>query len=211
MQCLLLACLLMATACSTAEYVIPDPKPLHMSVTVDDDANTGFPVAVSVVLVYGEVLLAKLKEMPAKQWFDERKQLRRDFPDCSGYASFDWEWVPGDYVGPITIMVPPEVGDNVFIYANYLSKGDHRNKAVVDKGIHLHMRKEEVESRPLGEDLVTKLKVDPRRTKNAPRCLQNIAAPGDGGGGIPDPNAAKGAAGKAGKGLKGAKGVLGGK
>ncbi|MFT5432118.1 MAG: type VI secretion system protein [Myxococcota bacterium] len=196
----------MASACSTAAYVIPDPKPLHMSVTVDPDANNGFPVAVSVVLVYGEVLLAKLKEMPAKQWFDERKQLRRDFPDCSGYASFDWEWVPGDYVGPITIMVPPEVGDNVFIYANYLSKGEHRNKASAEKGIHLQFKKEEVESRPLGEDLVTKMKVDPRRTKNAPRCLQNIDATGDGG--SIDPAAAKGAAGK---GLKGAKGVLGGK
>ncbi len=163
-----LSCMV-AAACAAPIAAQKPTQALNMAVRVEPDANGGFPAAISVVLVYGQMALTKIKAMPARQWFDERKQLKRDFPECSGFVAFDWEWVPGRYVSPITVMVPPEVLE-VFLFSNYLSKGDHRVAVNVVKGINLKLLKEEAEAAPLVEQLLKKHTTDPRRRVYSRGC-----------------------------------------
>lgn len=88
------------------------------------DANQNSPIAVDVVLVFEDDMLAKLVELPAAKWFAARADLRKTFPKSLSYRT--WELVPGQ-----TIKVPGEsfgsprvVG--VLIYADYSIPGAHR-------------------------------------------------------------------------------------
>lgn len=164
-----IAALTLASACAAPMQAAKPTQALNMAVRVEADANSGYPVGVSVVLVYGQMALTKVKAMPARQWFDERKQLKRDFPECFGFVAYDWEWVPGSYVSPITVMVPPEVLE-VFVFSNFLAKGDHRVSVNVAKGVNLKLTKEEAEAAPLVDQLLRQHTTDPTRRVYALKC-----------------------------------------
>ncbi len=158
-----------SSGCATQAVAIKPTQALNVAVRVEPDANAGYPVGVSVVLVYGQMALTKIKAMPSRQWFEERKQLGRDFPECSGFVAYDWEWVPGRYVSPITIMVPPEVLE-VFAFSSYLAKGDHRVSVNVGKGLNLKLTKEEAEASPLVDQMLKQHTTDARRRVYHRRC-----------------------------------------
>lgn len=158
-----------SAGCAAPVAAVKPTQALNVAVRVEADANQGFPIAVSMVLVYGQMALTKIKAMPAKQWFDERKQLARDFPECSGFVAYNWEWVPGRYVSPITIVVPPDVLE-VFAFSNYLAKGDHRVSVNVPKGLNLTLGKEEAISKPLVDHLLKQHTTDKDRRVYHRRC-----------------------------------------
>ncbi|QGZ65722.1 hypothetical protein FAZ98_23830 [Paraburkholderia acidisoli] len=89
-----------------------------------DDANYNSPVAVDVVLVSDDAMLARLADMPASKWFAGRNDLASTFPTSLRYRS--WEIVPSqrlevsgdDFAGPRV--------KGAFVFANYQDPGAHR-------------------------------------------------------------------------------------
>ena len=211
-QCILaLAGLLSVAACGAgiSSTVQREPTPLYVDVEIDEKANQSYPTAVAVVLVYGDALLGKLNGMPARLWFKNRKQLERDFPECQGFVEYHWEWIPGDYVRPIVLKVPPEVRA-VVVFANYVADGDHRIKLEPGvSGVRLKLTEKELERQSLGKELLTRLKAralvelekrggerDPDRFPTPRRCaLPTAAAAGGGSPGLPSLSGMKGAQG----------------
>jgi len=92
--------------------------------SASDDVNSNSPVAVDVVFVTDEAMLARIAELPASKWFAGRADLVSTFPKSIGYRS--WEFVPGQHLD-----VPGDTFDRprvtaAFIFANYPGPGAHR-------------------------------------------------------------------------------------
>jgi type VI secretion system protein len=97
---------------------------LDMEVKVADVANDEYPLAMEVVYVYDEELLKTLLQMSAKQWFEKRNQLKNDFPDDSGFESWEWEFTPGQEE---MLHLPLRGGiEGGIIFVNYFNEGQHR-------------------------------------------------------------------------------------
>lgn len=105
--------------------MVTSPKAAKFSiqVNVSDTANQNSPLPVDFVLVKDKKLLPEVAKMAAKDWFERRVQIQRDFPNKVQVVS--WEWVPGQHVGAISIAVDPET-KGAFLFANYLNGGEHR-------------------------------------------------------------------------------------
>jgi type VI secretion system protein len=98
-----------------------------IEVVVADSANQNSPIPVDFVMVEDKKLLAEVAKLSAKDWFDRRTQVERDFPTKVRVLS--WEWVPGAHTGPIDV----DASRNslaAFLFANYANGGEHR--AAVD-------------------------------------------------------------------------------
>jgi len=107
---------------------LPNPKQkFSVQVNVSDGANDNSPIPVDFVVVVDKKLQAEVAKLAAKDWFERRIQIVRDFPGKVEVVS--WEWVPGQHAGPISVAVNPRARLGYF-FANYLNGGDHR--AVVD-------------------------------------------------------------------------------
>lgn len=81
------------------------------------------PVAVEFVLVYDDKLLETLVKTTAKDWFQNRSQIRQDFPE--GFDSWYWEWVPGQEVKEQRLPLRPKASAAI-VFANYIVAGDNR-------------------------------------------------------------------------------------
>lgn len=89
---------------------------LPFQVQIDHNANQNTPIAVDLVVIYDEALLAKLEAMNAETWFQKRTQFLADNADMA--SSWSWEWVPGQEVGQIS--VPYRAGAQHFVvFADY--------------------------------------------------------------------------------------------
>jgi type VI secretion system protein len=96
----------------------------QLTLSASDDVNNNSPVAVDVVLVTDDTLVAKLAELPASKWFAARADLVNTYPEGLRYRS--WEVVPGQQ-----LVVPGETfeGSRVagaFVFANNPAPGAHR-------------------------------------------------------------------------------------
>jgi len=98
---------------------------LKIKVEVSPQANAGNPVAFDLVLVTDKELLKKLMKISASEWFENRNQYRRDYPEETGLRAGSWEWVPGQVVRLEPIPVENEIVGGV-VFANYFTPGDHR-------------------------------------------------------------------------------------
>lgn len=100
---------------------------LPVEVTVAPDANLQSPIAVELVVVYQKPLVDELRKLTARQWFERRADLRRDYP--GGFDSWSWEWVPSQSVPSFQLRY--EMGAKAgIVFADYMTPGSHR--AVVD-------------------------------------------------------------------------------
>jgi type VI secretion system protein len=96
----------------------------QVTLSASDDANNNSPIAVDVVFVTDETLVARLAELPALKWFSARADLANTYPDALRYRS--WELVPGQQlVIPGKTFEGPRVA-GAFIFANYPDPGAHR-------------------------------------------------------------------------------------
>lgn len=82
------------------------PKIALHDVTVDVEplANNNTPLYVDFVAAGDEKMLERLKGTPASQWFEQRAQLQRDYPQ--GFSVWSLEVVPGQFV---RFKAPPPV------------------------------------------------------------------------------------------------------
>lgn len=98
-----------------------------IQVVVSDSANQNSPIPVDFVMVGDKKLLQEVAKLSAKDWFERRIQVQRDFPTKVQVVS--WEWVPGQHGGPIAVQIARETMA-AFLFANYSNGGEHR--AAVD-------------------------------------------------------------------------------
>lgn len=147
--CFLLGCISCAHAPKPSK-VVPGiaRKSFRFSVQVNvaDDANQNSPVPVDFVMVADKKLLPEIAKFSARDWFERRGQLARDFP--SKVKIISWEWVPGYHVGPINIEVAPGTRGG-FLFANYMNNGEHRAYVDVRLPIALNLGTEEFGVQPL--------------------------------------------------------------
>lgn len=96
----------------------------RLSLVATDDVNNNSPVAVDVVFVTDDALLAKVADLPASKWFAARADLASTFPKSVQYRS--WELVPGQRIDvPSDVFGRPRVLA-AFLFANYADPGAHR-------------------------------------------------------------------------------------
>lgn len=110
----------------------PELSMKSVSVFVEPDANQNSAIAVDLVLVYNQELVNTLGKMSASKYFDSSSQLLLDNPTLLDV--WHWELVPGQIVEDFE---PPQEKGPAFggyVFANYLTPGDHRVK-VAPNGI----------------------------------------------------------------------------
>lgn len=98
-----------------------------MQLNVSPEANSNSPIPMDLVMVMDKKLVKELGKLAAKDWFDRRIQVQRDYPKQVEVLS--WEWVPGQHTGTISVDVNPKA-EGAFLFARYQSTAD--NRAVVD-------------------------------------------------------------------------------
>ncbi|ACC75056.1 hypothetical protein PPMP20_01110 [Paraburkholderia phymatum] len=96
----------------------------QVTLSASDEVNNNSAVAVDVVLVSDDAMLARVAEMPASKWFTGRSDLVRTYPKNLRYRS--WEIVPGQHVEVSgDEFAGPRVA-GAFVFANYEGPGAHR-------------------------------------------------------------------------------------
>ena len=114
----------------------------HVTVRIDNNANQNQPIAVSLVIVHNEALFGKLLEMPSKDWFEKREQIKRDYREGESLDYWEWEWVPDQQVPLQELALKPgAVGGLVF--AGYNSPGAHRVRIDPLQDIVIHLSEKE--------------------------------------------------------------------
>ena len=127
--------LVLFAGCAAKDKIAPKGLPglpnaktrFSVQVNVSENANENSPIPVDFVVVLDKKIMAEVAKLPAKDWFERRIQLQRDFPNKVMIVS--WEWVPGQHAGPISVSLDGKAKYGYF-FANYLNGGDHR--AAVD-------------------------------------------------------------------------------
>jgi len=120
-----IAGLVVALACCTGCSSSPAATRVLIEVAITAKANRNSPVPMTLVSVQDPKLFDQIVKMTAKQWYDQREQMRRDFPSGTAFSEWDWEFVPGQPPPPMVVQIDGRAVGAV-IFANYRSPGDHR-------------------------------------------------------------------------------------
>lgn len=133
--------MLLLVACSG------EPRPElsidSVSIYADPDANQNSAIEVDLVVVYDLELMNTLGKMSAVKYFAISRQLLLDNPTMVDV--WHWELVPGQIVDDFT---PEQDGDafGAFVYANYLTDGDHRVKVAPDGVVKIVLQKDDLKN-----------------------------------------------------------------
>jgi type VI secretion system protein len=96
----------------------------RVTLVADDDVNNNSPLAVDVVFVTDDAMLARIAELPASKWFASRADLANTFPKSLQYKS--WELVPGQRIELSGDSFGRPRVEAAFLFANYTDPGAHR-------------------------------------------------------------------------------------
>lgn len=110
---------------------------LRVNVVVSPELNGGSPVAVDLVVAYDEALMDQLVAMSAADWFDQREQFGRDFPEA--LDAWQWEWVPGQRVDTQWLPIHARRSKGGVIFADYALPGTHRARIDLRKPVALSL------------------------------------------------------------------------
>jgi hypothetical protein len=117
-----------------------------IQVNVVDGANQNFPIAMDLVTVADKQVIGEVAKLSAKDWFDRRTQILRDFQGKVSVAS--WEWVPGQHAGPISIAIAKKTRV-AYVFANYINAGGHRALVDVRAPVVINLGPEDFSIQPL--------------------------------------------------------------
>jgi type VI secretion system protein len=106
----------------------------RMSILSEIDANQNNATAVDLVMSSSDDATAALLKLGARDWFQHKMQLQRDYPE--DIAVMSWELSPGQAVQEASVDSPGDMKD-AFIFASYASPGDHRLRLGDDSRIRL--------------------------------------------------------------------------
>lgn len=111
---------------SCSNGTLPELDIQSVSIYTEPDANQNSATAVDLVIIYDEELVKIIAQMSAAKYFGSSRQLLMDNPTL--LEIWRWELVPGQVVQGF--QPPQEEGPAfaAFVFANYLSPGDHRIK-----------------------------------------------------------------------------------
>lgn len=101
-------------------------------ISASDGANLNTAAALDVVLVLEETMVEKVAALPAPKWFQTRADLLRTYPAALSVRSFEVApgqilRLPGERFGTPNVIA-------VFVFADYLTPGDHRMKVELLSG-----------------------------------------------------------------------------
>jgi type VI secretion system protein len=106
----------------------------RMSIVSEADANLDGATAVELVMSTSDDASAALLKLSARDWFLQRTQLLRDYPDDIKVAS--WELAPGQAVQLAEVDSPGGLKDAI-VFASYATPGDHRLRLGDDSRVRL--------------------------------------------------------------------------
>ncbi len=112
---------------------------LNVRILVAENANRNSPVAMDLVLVYDNRLAGRLLGMSARQWFDQREQIYRDYLRGESFDDWEWEWVPGQEV-PVQKLPLKARAKAAFLFINYSTPGVHRFRIDPFKNVTVDLR-----------------------------------------------------------------------
>ena len=129
---------------------------LTLRVNIAPDANRNAPVPVDLVVVWDKTVAGQIRGLTAGDWFARKAQFRQDDPDGKALTTCEWEWVPGQAVPDINVVVPAAARSWVqgaFVFANYRAEGAYRYQVALGATTALNLLESSVESRiqPLGQ------------------------------------------------------------
>ncbi|TBU95703.1 type VI secretion protein [Phytopseudomonas dryadis] len=119
----------------------------EVTLDVAPRANDDTPIAVDFVAVGDGELLKLLSAIPARQWFAEREQFRRDYRHLMSIWSL--ELVPGQFMESGDFPLRGEAAAGLLVFAGYNTPGVHRLRLGEQRKIWL--RFESRDMRLLGE------------------------------------------------------------
>ena len=158
---------------------LPAQNPrLTLRVNIAPDANNNAPVPVDLVFVWDKAVAAEIKGLTASDWFARKAQFRHDDPDGKALTTCEWEWVPGQEVPDINVVVPAAARSWVqgaFVFANYRTEGSYRYQVAPGATTALNLLDSRVESQsqPLGKEA----KLDYVVLSSVAACDQSRVAP----------------------------------
>ncbi len=130
-------------ACLGISCTLPVRSPrFTLRVNPAPDANGHAPVPVDLVFVWEKAVAAQVKELTARDWFGRKTQFRQDDPNGKALTICEWEWVPGQQVPDINVMVPAAARSwlyGAFVFANYRSNGPYRYQIAPGTMTVLHL------------------------------------------------------------------------
>jgi type VI secretion system protein len=95
----------------------------RMSIVSETDANLDGATAVDLVMSTSDEATAAVLKLSARDWFQRKAQLLRDYPDDLRVAT--WELAPGQAVDQAPVDSPGGLKDAI-VFALYSTPGDHR-------------------------------------------------------------------------------------
>jgi hypothetical protein len=119
-----------------------------LRVNVAPDANGRAPVPVDVVFVWDEAIAGQVMELTPTDWFGRKAQFRQDDPEGKALTICEWEWVPGQQVPDIHLMIPAAARSwlyGAFVFAKYRSNGPYRYQLAPGAMTVLHLLEDRVE------------------------------------------------------------------
>lgn len=96
----------------------------NVDIQVSPKANHDAAVALDLVYVFDQQVLTQLQGLGAKDWFQQRGELRTLYP--TGIAVSSYEVVPGQIVPIEKVPDHNTSAIGVFAFANYHAEGAHR-------------------------------------------------------------------------------------
>lgn len=112
----------MLAACS--HFSQPSIELRTLTLDVVPGANSDTPIAVDLVAIQDPDLLKLLLTIPAKQWFAQREQLRRDY--LQAIQVWSLELVPGQFMEASDMPMTGSHAVGLLVYAGYNNPGTHR-------------------------------------------------------------------------------------
>ena len=137
---------LLATVLLVACSSEPQPELFidTVSIYANPDANHNSATEVDLVIVYDLELMKTLSKLSASKYFSDSRQLLLDNPTMLDI--WHWELVPGQIVD--NFRPPQDNGDSfgAFVFANYLTDGDHRVKVAPNGVIKIILERDDLKN-----------------------------------------------------------------
>ncbi len=131
-------------SCSSTSTPKPEFLMNSISMYATADSNNNSALAVDLVIVYNFNLLATLNQMSACTYFASVKQLLLDNPTLLDV--WHWELIPGQTVQNFQPPQDKGEGFGAFVFANYLTPGDHRLRVPPDGVVNILLMKDDLKS-----------------------------------------------------------------
>lgn len=127
------------SGCGSVCLTTPD---IEVGIVADADANRFTAIAIDIVATENDRTAARLNEMTAANYFQQRDQIIRDNPETLTVRS--WELVPGQAVEPDDVNYGCDV-KGIYIFASYVTPGIHRLRITPGEDITINLLADEFE------------------------------------------------------------------